>query len=363
MFRLTALAAAGSISLVAATGTLTGFCQPAAAAVAPLDRSWINESTTWLVHVDVERLLKTELGQFLARELEQAEAHADPEANADDNNEINIEIRIGDDDQDAPHLQGKQGMVNIESLIPSNLKEFRDKYGFDPLKDVLSFTIFGGEVDDEPQGLLIRTTAAIDNALKELESAEGVDLSQMNGTTVAQLDTGDQEDTPRYVAVRPEPDGTRIMFLAKSLEELATTLTARGKGNAPMWAAPAPDSFLYIRAVKDSPIFVETDRSELLRGVEAVELNIGQRGDRVFMVGDLETGTNEVASNIAAVGQGLIAVARLGAMGQEIDAETKAMLDLLRNLTISAKDTSVHLDFSFEAGKLINLIEAEADSD
>ena len=63
---------------------------PASAAVAPLDRGWINDSTTWLVHVDVERLLTSEIGRWLAREIEASDAEAG--ANAGDGLELNLKI-------------------------------------------------------------------------------------------------------------------------------------------------------------------------------------------------------------------------------------------------------------------------------
>ncbi len=345
----------------------------ASAAVAPLDRGWINDSTTWLVHVDVERLLTTEIGRWLAREIE--ESDAEMEANAGEGVELNLKIgnerrrekerkvvierHIGDAGGDEGANRGAAG---LEALMPQSLRDLRERYHFDPLTDILSITLFGSDDDDRPENLLVHTTAAIDAAVKELQKVEGVEISHLNGVTVGQLDADDESGAPKFIAVQPEADGSRIMFFADSLDELAATVASKGKLRAPDWIAPAPDSFIYIHASKGSPFLEDAVNSQMLRDAESVEINIGQRAGNLFMSGVLQTGSNEVATNMAQVANGLLALARLGAMqSDELDEETRAMLDIVKGLSIKTDASDVRLDLSMDAGTIVKFLESESD--
>lgn len=353
--------------VAALLGVAGGLCAPANAA-SPLDRGWIQGDATWLVHVDVERLVATDLGRMIIREIERAEV-----AEGDDV-DVNIRIRAGEVEReveveahaDAEEAEVKVGLVApqamaIEALMPQSLREFREKYQFDPFSDVLSITVFGDNAKEAPDTVLVHTTAAIDNAVREIEKVEGLNISHLDGTTVARFTPAEQDAEPTFVAVRPEPDGTRMMFFASSLDELASVMAPMGNGEGPEWALPAPDAFIYIRAIEGSPLLVEAGRSQMLRDAESIELNIGQRGQEMFVQGRLETGADEVATNMAQVGNGLLALVRLGSMSSEMAPEERAAIDLIRNLTIKSDGPTVRLDMSFESAKLIKLMESELD--
>ncbi len=361
---------AASAATLGATLAITG---PAALAETPLDRGWIGQDTTWLVHVDVERLLDTEIGRWLAREIEESDAkmgdnagdgvelnlRIGQEARRDKERQVVIERHIGDNDDEA---DARHDGMNLDALMPQSLRDLRERYHFDPLTDILSITLFGNDDDDQPESLLVHTTAAIDEAVKELQKVEGIEISHLNGVTVGKFDSDEEGDAPKFVAVRPEPDGSRMMFFADTLDQLAATVASKGKQNAPAWISPAPDSFIYVHASKDSPFLEGAVNSQMLRDAESVEINIGQRADALFMNGVLKTGSNEIATNMAQVANGLLALARLGAMGgDDLDEETRAMLDIVKSLSITADASDVHLNLSVNADAVTNFLESESE--
>lgn len=351
------------LSTIAAATLCSG---PAfAEVVSPLDRGWIDEGATWLIHLDVERFLASELGKVIVREIE--EQDAGPAINEPDAPRVSVEVRSEvEPGADAPQNEkslsisigggSDRGSV-IDAAMPGSLREFRERFGFDPIRDVLSITVAGDEAGDQPDTVLIHTTAAIDNAVKELQAVEGLDIEHLNGVTVGRFQSEDASEPPTLIAVRPEPDGTRMMFIAESVEGLAEVLKPGGTSDGPAWADPAPDAFLYLHALHNSPLFVEADRSHLLKGAQSVELNLGQRGDQFFVVGDLRTENAEVAAQLAAMANGLIAFARLGAMSQDAEPEVRRAMDMLQGLTLTTREQSVHLEFQTPAGALVDFLE------
>ncbi len=340
--------------------TITAGLALSTATASPMNRGWIDQDATWLVHVDVERLLASEMGRFIADQIEKAEIEEGGEA---DGVEVNVKIGHGDDGVEVHrevHGGGGGHSIAIEAIMPESLREFREKFGFDPMSDVLGITMFGDDAQAGHPTMIVHTTAAIDNAMKELEKVDGVEMSQLNGATVGSF-TFEEGETPKFVAIRPEANGTRLMFMAESIDHLTSVLSPGGKSKGPAWAAPGAESFIYVYATKDSPFAEGAVHSQMLRDAESIELNIGQRGQSMFVDGVLEAGAAEVATNMAQVGNGLLALARLGAMqGEGMDEETKVALDLMQNLTVRADGEAVRVNVSFEVAKLMKLIEAES---
>ncbi len=312
----------------AALGCLT-LAGPAGAD--PLDRSRVPASARWLVHVDFESALRS---QLVTRFLE--------------NPEIKLELDEG-------------------------IAELREHTGLDPMKDLFGITMFGSVQDPEQSVFLLSTSSAVEGVLQMLpELSEGqvdVSIGLVDGFEVTSIrERGDSRGEAMFVHPVRSPDGTRTTMVAGKKPALLgeAIRTVRGQGTS---LASAMDPSLAARPRASSFLFVATaDGIDHLRGVkpasqvarlaQGIVFDLGE--ERNALVGSLAltAATPEDANNMGSVLQGAVALANLAGADEP---EAKPFLEMLGQMDFRTSDRTVTVSFAYEVDMLLGLVEQMSD--
>lgn len=294
---------------------------PTASAAAPADelrRERVPADVDLVVHFDFEGFKQTELWKHVAATMEKE--HFD--ANLD----------LGE------------------------LREFEQRFGIDPLRDLRAMTLYKVEGQEEPTVVLFSTTPAIDAALRAFQQEPGYARTTSAGI---ELHTW-SEDTPHgdkvFAYVHSGANDERVVVLAgdePSAVHAARVLRGQDPSHASagslLTLAPARGSYLYV-AAKDIPHIEDTPASQVFGLAQGIQIDLGEAGGYLRMHMGVATASPDDAVNISGVVNGLISLARLagGELGEEV-------LELLTGVRLSTHGNQFAFDFEFEVARLIEI--------
>lgn len=333
----TFLAAAfvGSASLLACAPANAGDYQP----------KRVSADAAWMAYINVEGLLKSNLGKFFTEHGE----------------ELGFEFGEGD-------------MEEIKA------------FGLDPMKDLRSVTVYGEGNPDEDMRMvaLLETSAAVDDAIKELTGAieaekakagddgddEVNDISaiEIDGQKVHVFSDGD-EDT-FYVQVRKGPTSSDRLVIVSTNREWMTKGLGVLDGKKPSLEGadkPAlsikPNDGTLAFVVCNSLEWIDVDdgdepASAILKGAKSIELYYGESGDDMFVNARLMTASKEDAQNLSDMVRGVIAMAKYAGSKEP---ELKPLIEPMRSLTLETEDFNIVLRLKHNTNDLIKALSAMAE--
>ncbi len=295
------------------------------AAAGPLNPDWIAAEARWLVHLDVEALKGSTIGQVLLDEQD---------------NRLNIDW--------------------------SDLDEFAREVGMDPRTDLMSFTVYGTSEDLEDDTVVIAVTnARADNALENAMASPDIRVREieLDGYTLYKLSSGDDR---LYVHLRRYKRQQRLVVIANLRHELVDALEvidgrglslSPGKGSI-MASRPRPDSIVFIAAGNMSDFADIEPASEILRLSKGVAIDVGETGGQVHAEAAVAAEDAEVAESIAAVIDGMIALGHL--IGSQ-DPELRPLRRFVKAFDVTSRDNEVTVRFRFDAAELLDGLEQVTD--
>lgn len=290
----------------------------AAALAGPLQPAHIAADARWLIHLDVEALLTTTVGQTLAREA--------------------IEPKM--------------------SEVATALKHHLD-FDFD-WRRIRSLTLYGAEYGGPER---LRGVMLVDT---DLDLAAGFAAALQKQAALGHAQDGDLqllEDGPQplycikedlYVAL--QPGAPAIVGKARRTTLKARSVLIGGAPNLNSGAgltrliSPGRDHFLLVAAEGFSDAAPAAPRARVLKMADALQLTLAESGDLVQAALNLTARTPETAQQMQQVIQGMTALVTLS------QVENPDLLKLVNGLRVAVNDRQLQLTLSLPAAEVAQKI-------
>lgn len=286
--------------LVASAGLMIG----AAAIAKPFNRNWAPTAAPWLVHVDVEAAMKSQIG--------------------------------------------KLGFEGPEPILAEVQKDIMEDMGFDLFAEVRSVTIYGLTVEQENPVVIISTTPAAEAKMNELVAHMNLTGVEERGRMIYAMDAHGPEQA-HVGAILPGADASeRIMVIARDNPALHAAIDiVEGKGRleanldqSPLSRAPSVGSIVYVSASEiDRGLDIEPV-SVVLQKAEGMRFDLGETGGQMYMEMDLRTIGEQEAVQIQQMIQGGLAMAQFVASKEPAFVEIAALAASM-NLTADGRDVAL----------------------
>ena len=243
------------------------------------------------------------------------------------------------------------------------LEDIRREFGIDPLTDVRSVTVYGRD-DAEPHAALVTVNDRIDTALHRMRDEEDYRSFRSGGLDLHSWDDGGDSV---FAYVHPLRSGDRVLVLSDSPERVidgARVLAGERESLADVRAPrldvrPNRGSFLYVAAA-DLPSLHDIEPASQLFGLaQGIQFDLGEAGGLLFAQLAVVTESDEDARNLADMGQGLIAMARLVASGQAEIPDVA--IDTLDSIQINRRGNEISVGFELDVRRVMDELEALGD--
>lgn len=299
--------------------SVAGLVVAASALGGPIDLKSIPAQSRAVIHVDIERLVASDLGRMFLQESDAADGLGELRAHLgidalSDLRDVTVCL-IGDDEDDVVILATIDD--SLEDAI-ARLDEHAQEIGHSVEER------FGGDwhtmrIDGNRVHALVRPRGD----LYRVAISPGSDWVEAVGRTVA----GDDESLARRISVPEAPRGTFAQVIAPRVASL-----------------PMRD---------DIP-------RELLSKVRSMSAQMGEDDGTFHARLDLTMGDEDDATSVMQMGQGLIAMVNLAGSVKDADADLKKVASLVRGLRVSQDGETVTATLRLESGVVRALIrEAE----
>ena len=300
--------------------TLTTLLLASIATASPLKKDRVAADATWLIHVDVERLLDSTVGRFL---LEHAE-------------ELDIDL--------------------------DDLDRMKRDLGLDPRTDLRSVTLYGtGDEPGEDAIILAETNDRVDEAIERLLANDDLPIRRrkLNGKTVYVIGG---EGRRHYLSIQRAGADRRLVVFSdnksgfrNALDVLAGEAPSISMGRSNIPADDPQDGSLLFLSVGDIDAFGDDGpASQIIRMSDGFTADIGEVDGVLTGRASVTAESPEVADNISHVLQGLVALGRLMAAGQPDLAPLNELAD---SLSIRTKDSRISIRIRIDARELLEKAE------
>ncbi len=240
--------------------------------------------------------------------------------------------------------------------LASGLEEVRQELGLDPLRDVLSVTVYG-HGDEEDGIVLLETTGAVDHAIERFSqepdyrhlSHRGLDVHSWSDEGFVHVVS--RADGRRLVLIAPDPD--KLVEGVRVVEGQSPSLAANPAPR--VTARPMAGSFAFLAAADGIPGLGEIDpASQVASLATGLVLDVGESAGELFARAAVRTADVQGALDLADVFDGLVALGRLALSSQELPPEVPAVL---RALHVEARGNEVWVEFRYGVDRLLELLE------
>jgi hypothetical protein len=285
----------------------------------PLDRSRVPAGAAWLVHVDIEAAMRSDLMKTAL---------------------------------DAKGAMGLDGM--------SELNDVKEELGLDPLHDIFDVTVFGSDVDGHDAVAMFTTTPAVDEAIRRLKE-KGHDYQTLTEGGY-DLYAWSEDGGAQYGLVRKIGPERRLMYLSQDKQTLIAAAdvgtgradSLKGRKDSALSVEERPGAMLVI-ASDVIPRRGEGEMSMVLGKARALRIEAGDNGQDCYAEVELRMASSEDAANVSQVLTGLQAMARMFCQG---NPEMSPFSEVLRAQTLSADGASVFSKLQYPTAKLVEAIKA-----
>lgn len=295
--------------------------QPGVVEAAPLDLEWLPPETSWVVHVDVEAVFDSFIGELVL------DGHIDD--------------------------------------ISDTLEEVENELGVNPTRDVLSVTVYGSDTLGEDGVVIIRATNVVDDLIDRFEDEadeHDVDFRELevDGEDLYSWSYDGEGKMYSYVGEVGRDD--RVIVVAESKSEVSQAVKVL-KGRVSNYTdrddtkvdiKPRSGSLVYVNlsSLDDLPNFGE--HSEIARQAEGLSLDVGELDDEIRIELKLTTGSEELANEISDVLTGMMA---LGRILKTEDPEIEAIMELTRGISVRTRGGDLQLRLEVDTDDMMKVME------
>ncbi|MEM1451033.1 MAG: hypothetical protein AAF726_21900 [Planctomycetota bacterium] len=252
----------------------------------PLARGILPADTSFVVHVDLQGLMRS----VWWKSVEEATGIMD---------------EIADDDDFA---------------------EMSREFGVDPFKDFLGVTVIGHDEDGDDAVVVIHATDRIDAALDRVRAMDEYRLVAHDGLELECFMEGDDEAV--FGAVLGERESTDVrVVVGQNRDRVSKVIrTMLGDANsvadidgAAVQAQPRKGSYVFVEVgLPFAELLEDTPASRVASKARRFTLDMGQRKDSVFIDAVVESGSDRDARDIADVVNGVRSMVTLSGVLEQI---------------------------------------------
>ena len=284
----------------------------------PLNKEKVAGDASWVAHVDVDALLKSELGKFVL-------------------------------DKAAEKDEFLDGLAQIQEV-----------FGLDLLKDIRGLTLYGGKIGDDQGVVIADATLDADKVLPLLRenatyrAIEHGDRVLHQWTDKAKGDKPAKTQTGCFYDAKTIVVGSTVELVKKAIAVLdgeAANLAKTGAlSNLPK---PVAGAFL-VAAAEGIDLSSKEKHPEaaVFRSVTSGILQVGEVDGVLFATLALGAKNAEDAANIRQMAQGFVAIFKMG-MQEKLPEELQ---NLGEKITVGGSDTTAQLDVSLPTESAIKLV-------
>lgn len=306
-----------------------------------IERAWVDPDASWMVHIDFEGLMHSQLFQGVA---------------------ANAGVNLRDVEQ---HIRSEiHEELAGQSDIPPHVLETWHNMNFSFLEDMKSVTIFGTDGNQEPAAVILQTTDAIDQIVATLEPIKGINVAHgENMSFVALREPGAAQgagEGDHVAAIRKNPitnDRTIIITdtTAKLIDELNlfAKQAAAGPNSGPPWTVGRPGTCFLVHVSQEGLGHLNEDASRILGLAKQIHLEAGENAGEVFADATLQAKDPDTVNNVVALANGVMAMGRLTLASEP---EGKQIIDLLNAVRITSQGSSVSAEFRMPTDTLIDTL-------
>ena len=289
-----------------------------------LNREWVPAASAWVAHVNFEAFQTTAFGRALAKFTQSDEFDID-------------------------------GM---------SYAEFEAEWGFDPIKDLRSVTVFDAHGDMEEAAVLVVASPRVDNLFTRLREEHPSERIDAGGLALEAWGHGGDRVLVHRLSLST---GDRLLILSSDQQQVTSAVQVlRGDEpnmlSVPESAAlrkPTPGSFVYVTATGGFEKLSDFEpASQLAEMARSFMFELGESSGRAFARLSVEARSGSQADDLAAVINGARAFVGLAASQEDIPDEVREML---RSLRVNTQGTNVVVEIDFDAHRLVELVHELAD--
>lgn len=288
------------------------------ASAGPLMTERVLSDATWVVHIDIEAIVGSNLGRMM--------------------------------------LDGPIGGEIRAELSQDAMEEI----GIDPLKDLRGVTIFGRGEDEQQAVVVISATEAIDAPLAKLPAmVENYSEIREGNRVVHSWDDGGQK---MYVYAAPGKfAGERVVLFSGNVEELKRGMVrfeAPAAEVAPVLERKRPQagSFLYFSADELPEVIADGEEaSAILRYAQAVTIDAGEVGNDLNVEARITTAGVDEANTMLQVVQGMMALGRMAATSEP---DLQPLLKLADGFRAATDGAALNLSVRVDTAAIQQAIQA-----
>jgi len=236
--------------------------------------------------------------------------------------------------------------------------EFREEFGIDPFKDLLSVTVIGHDQDGDDAVVILRTTAKIDKALAKVREMDQYRLVAHDGLELETWTDDDDDDAVHALVLgRPDSNQRRIVIgqSPDRVVKVARTMLGEAQSLADVdqpavLAKPRKGSYFYLEVgLPPGELLEGTPASKIASKARRFSVDLGEKGDNVYLHAMVATETEDDAHDVADVINGARSMIALSGILEQIPG---AFADVLDDARDRVEGSSVRLSLSIAMADL-----------
>ena len=299
--------------------TLAVLALATTAVAGPINAKDVPPAAKWVAHLDVQGLVNSQFGQWVL------------------------------------------GQLREKEQLDSKLQGFVSIFGFDPVKDIASVTIYGTEYSPASAVIIFKGKWDKEKLLGLLKQNPGFGESAYGQHTIekwTQNAEDAQDDGVRHGAFHG--DGTAVISRSEAAVKAALdALDGKTAGTVEVVPAMGPGVFLLV-AAKEFALPANADpKAAVLKRIAGGTLMAGENGDTVFVNAKLNTRKPQDAQRVRQMLDGGLAFLSLVAeQTQESEGQQPFWAPLVAGAQTAGTTDSVELKVTVKTQTLIQIAEA-----
>lgn len=284
------------------------------------DPKYVPADAKWVVHVDVDRMAKTQTYEILMRQAEKDEPKA------------------------------REKLAKLGEALGTRVPE-----------DLHGVTLVGRGFDEKSAVLIVRGKLDKDRLLGMAKAMPGFTSSLQGAVEVATWKDPKQPESVSgafladdvLVLGRTPADVVRMLNLAAGREPAAAAdgLLAGAADQTQVMAYLAGNGLAELQ--RTHPL------SPLISQVSSARVSLAERGDDLTLRAVLSVTSPELANQVKGAMEGFKALLGLAALDDDGDADAKAAAEIVQRATVTAEGSTVKLDLPMPVARLRELIEQD----
>ncbi len=280
----------------------------------PLAKEQVAASANWVVHLDMDRLNQSKLGQLIRNEM-------------------------------------------IEKGLEAKLLEFKQTFSFHPLDDVRNVTVYGQGEDKAKAVVLIQGNYDKQTLLGLVQLNESYEEIRDGNLVIHSWI--DENKNERAYGIFYDADQVLIAGSVEAVKLGVAVLNgkeknAKDEGSFSLPATKGPGAIL-LAAAKDVSTMANHKNALIFKQTDELTLVIGEANEQFYIDGDLKAKTPEAAVAVGQMAQGLIAVGVLAGKNHP------ELAQLAASIGITVENNLVQVSFQMASEKIFAALKKVCD--